>query len=65
MSKIELGQLKDFPLMSSSTVDEVSREKLAPYAGLSSEESYQSRELEKVDRLLELEISLHGHVTWH
>ena len=48
MSKTELGQLKDFPLISISTVDEESREKLAPYAGLSSEESYQSRDLEKV-----------------
>nr|CAB3497262.1 unnamed protein product [Digitaria exilis]CAB3502217.1 unnamed protein product [Digitaria exilis] len=35
-------------LRNCSTVDEESREKLAPYAGLSSEESYQSRDLEKV-----------------
>ncbi|PWZ55254.1 hypothetical protein Zm00014a_012780 [Zea mays] len=33
-----------------STVDEEAREKLAPYAGLSSEESYQSRDLEKASQ---------------
>ena len=49
----QLAQLKDFPPISSSTVDEESREKLAPYAGLSSEESYQSRDLEKVYKRLD------------
>ncbi|KAL6660297.1 hypothetical protein ACP70R_002419 [Stipagrostis hirtigluma subsp. patula] len=37
-------------LRNCSTVDEESREKLAPYAGLSSEESYQSRDLEKASQ---------------
>ncbi|ONL92973.1 Hydroxymethylglutaryl-CoA synthase [Zea mays] len=40
----------DFLRNCSSTVDEESREKLAPYAGLSSEESYQSRDLEKASQ---------------
>jgi len=37
-------------LRNCSTVDEESREKLAPYTGLSSEESYQSRDLEKASQ---------------
>jgi hydroxymethylglutaryl-CoA synthase len=37
-------------LRNCSTVDEESRGKLAPYAGLSSEESYQSRDLEKASQ---------------
>ncbi|AQL09921.1 Hydroxymethylglutaryl-CoA synthase [Zea mays] len=37
-------------LRNCSTVDGESREKLAPYAGLSSEESYQSRDLEKASQ---------------
>jgi hypothetical protein len=39
-------------------VEDGSREKLEPYSGLSSEESYQSRELEKV------RIFLLGHTIW-
>ncbi|TVU48603.1 hypothetical protein EJB05_08244 [Eragrostis curvula] len=37
-------------LRNCSTVDEETREKLAPFAGLSSEESYQSRDLEKASQ---------------
>ncbi|CAN6290890.1 unnamed protein product [Urochloa humidicola] len=37
-------------LRNCSTVDEESRVKLAPYAGMSSEESYQSRDLEKASQ---------------
>ena len=39
-------------LFGASFVDEAARETLAPYASLSSDESYQSRELEKVATLV-------------
>lgn len=41
-------------LYSTSFVDEVSRPTLAPYASFSDEESYQSRDLEKVANLVSL-----------
>jgi len=43
-------------LFCASFVDEVARETLAPYASLSGDESYQSRDLEKVATLAMFEL---------
>lgn len=40
--------LSDFLLWTFSYIDEAAKEKLAPFSSLSNEESYQSRDLEKV-----------------
>jgi hypothetical protein len=42
--------LTKISVWSNSTVDKDSREKLEPFSSLSSEESYQSRDLEKVNK---------------
>jgi len=42
-------------LSGASFVDEAARETLAPYASLSGDESYQSRDLEKVATLVMFE----------
>jgi len=42
-------------LYCTSSVDEVSRQALAPYESLTGDESYQSRDLEKVANLVEFE----------
>lgn len=46
--------LTEISAVSNSIVDKDSREKLEPYSGLSSEESYQSRDLEKVPATVKL-----------